>query len=72
MSDSVYRQTFLANEDWKDIQHNYSLNFMQNQVLFKEAQKAIASTGDKNQLTLEQQVKLVNKLNRKKAMQKAN
>ena len=45
---------------------------MQNQVLFKEAQKAIASTGDKNQLTPEQQVKLLNKLNRKKAMQKAN
>lgn len=37
MPDSVYRQTFLANEDWQGIQQNFALSIMQNQVKYKEA-----------------------------------
>jgi hypothetical protein len=48
MPDSVYRRSFLANEDWHGIQQNFSLNIMKNQVKYKEAQKAIAASGDQN------------------------
>ncbi len=41
---------------------------MKNQVNYKAAQKAIAASGDKNQLTPEQQARLQSKLSRKKAI----
>jgi hypothetical protein len=37
MPDSVYRRSFLANEDWNGIQQNFSLGVMKNQVKYKEA-----------------------------------
>jgi hypothetical protein len=51
MPDSVYRRSFLANEDWHVTQQNFSLNIMKSQVKYKEALKAIAASEDQNQLT---------------------
>lgn len=62
MHDSIYRQTFLANEDWAVSQHSYVLNFMKNQVKYKEAQVKIAASGDSRKYTPEQQAIIDNKL----------
>ena len=37
MPDSVYRRSFIANEDWNGIQQKFSLGVMKNQVKYKEA-----------------------------------
>lgn len=67
MQDSVYRQTFLANEDWAESQRAYVYTFMKNQVKFKEAQDVIAATGDTRKLTPYQELALANKDKLKKA-----